>query len=214
MIAAFAVAAIVAASGCGGGHKPERMTAVTVFRLRGGLLHAERAEVPAARSTPAAALDALGIDVPVTVTAGTAHVSIGTLAAGRVAEVVYTLTALPGIERVDVAGRHALDRADVVAYVPLIFVERPADGASVPATFTVAGTASVFEATLVVELRRDGAVVVRKTVTASEGAPGRGTFATTLRAPWRGPAAIVAYAPSAADGSPQHVQRVAVTVAR
>lgn len=185
---------------------------MTVFRLHGGLLRAERAEVPAARSTPAAALDALGLDVPVTVGDGTAHVSIGTLAAGRVAEVVYTLTALRGIDRVDVAGRHALDRADVIAYVPLILVEHPAEGASVNMSFTVSGTASVFEATLVVELRRGNRVLDRKTVTASEGAPGRGAFATTLRAPSRGPATIVAFAPSAADGSPQHVQRVSVTV--
>jgi hypothetical protein len=204
---------VVVSAGCGSRHAaPPTTTTVTVFRLENGLLHAERAEVPAAYSTPAAALSALGLHLPVTVADGTAHVSIGTLAPGRVAEVVYTLTALPRIRRVDVGGRHALDRADVVAYAPLIFVERPADGASVARTFTVSGTASVFEATLVVELRRSGTTLERKTVTASEGAPERGTFATKLHAPAAGPVTVVAFAPSAADGSPQHLQRVSVTV--
>lgn len=203
---------LLAAAGCGSRHTAAPTTAVTVFRLRNGLLHAERAEVPAARATPAAALSALGLHVPVTVAHGTAHVSIATLSPGRVAEVVYTLTALRQIHRVDVAGRHALGREDVLAYTPLILVERPADGSSVPASFTVSGTASVFEATLVVELRRRGALLARKTVTASEGAPERGTFATTLRVQSPGPATIAAFAPSAADGSPQHLQRVSVTV--
>ena len=70
----------------------------------------------------------------------------------------------------------------------------------------------MFEATLVVELRRDGSVLVKHTVTASEGAPARGTFATTLHAPSPGAVTIAAYAPSAEDGTPQHEQDVPVTV--
>jgi Immunoglobulin-like domain of bacterial spore germination len=184
-----------------------------VFRLRAGLLHAERAEVPAARSTPAAALGALGLDVPVNVMDGTARVAVDRLAPARIAEVVYTLTRFPAVRWVDVAGRRALSRADVVAYVPPILIESPADGQQVPAAFTVSGTASVFEATLVVELRRGGAPVERRTVTASGGAPSRGAFSTTLHAPSPGPATVVAFAPNAANGAPQHVQSVPVTVA-
>jgi len=205
-------AAVVVSAGCGGGQPTERTTTITVFRLQNGALHAERAEVPAARSTPAAALGALGLDVPVNVVEGTAHVDIDTLASGRVAEVVYTLTHLPTVRKVDVAGRRALTRADVAAYLPPILVESPADGQEVPSTFTVRGTAAVFEATLVVELRRGGSLVERRTVTATNGAPARGAFSTVLRAPAGGPATVVAYAPSAADGSPQHIQRVPVTV--
>jgi hypothetical protein len=95
---------------------------------------------------------------------------------------------------------------------PPIVVESPADRAVVSPTFVVRGTASVFEATLVVELRRGGDVLERRTVTASEGAPGRGSFRTTLHAPSGGAATVVAFSPNAADGSPQHVQTVPVVV--
>jgi Immunoglobulin-like domain of bacterial spore germination len=206
------LAAVALSAGCGGTRSAEPTTTITVFRVQDGLLHAERAEVPAARSTPAAALGALGLDVPVKVIDGTAHVPIDSLPPRRVAEVVYTLTRLPGIRRVDVAGHPALTRADVAGYVPPILIESPADGQPVPATFTVRGTASVFEATLVIELRRGGTVVQRRTVTATAGAPGRGAFSTVLHAPDAGAAMVVAFAPSAADGSPQHIQRVPVTV--
>ena len=209
---ALAVAVAVLTAGCGGTHPAPRTTELTVFRVHDGTLRAERAEVPAARSTPAAALGALDLDVPVNVARGTAHVSIGTLSAEGIAEVVYTLTALPAVRRVDVAGRSGLVRADVVAYVPVILVESPARDQRVPATFTVSGTAAVFEATLVVELRRRGRLVERRTVTATAGAPSRGAFRATLHAGSPGPATVVAFAPSAADGTPQHVQRVPVTV--
>ena len=92
-----------------------------------------------------------------------------------------------------------------------IVIESPAPGAAVPTTFRVSGTASVFEATLVVEAVRDGKTLARRTVTASEGAPGRGSFATTLRLP-PGPVTVHAYSPSAADGSRQHEVQVSVRV--
>ena len=60
----------------------------------------------------------------------------------------------------------------------------------------VRGTASVFEATLVVELRRDGDVLERQTVTASEGAPARGSFTATLHSRSGGAATVVAFAPT------------------
>ena len=47
-------------------------------------------------------------------------------------------------------------------------------------------------------------------MTASEGAPGRGTFSVELHAPSPGPATVAAYSPSAADGSRQHEQDVPV----
>jgi hypothetical protein len=70
----------------------------------------------------------------------------------------------------------------------------------------------VFEATLVLELVRNGKVLEKRTVTASEGAPARGTFTTTLHAPSRGAATISAFAPSAENGLPQHRVDVRVTV--
>ena len=92
-----------------------------------------------------------------------------------------------------------------------IVVETPAANTRVGTTFRVAGTASVFEATLVIQLVRNGEVLVRRTVTASEGAPGRGTFDSTFHAT-PGALTIRAFAPSAADGSPQHEVVVPVTV--
>ena len=53
---------------------------------------------------------------------------------------------------------------------------------------------------------------MKQSVTASEGAPARGTFETTLHAPSAGDATVTAFAPSAEDGSPQHQVDVPVTV--
>jgi hypothetical protein len=94
-----------------------------------------------------------------------------------------------------------------------IEIEQPAWDAKVTSPFHVSGTASVYEATLVIELRTPDRVLARKTVTASEGAPGRGTFdAAFTAAP--GKVVVAAYAPSAADGRPQHEVDVPITVER
>lgn len=92
-----------------------------------------------------------------------------------------------------------------------IDVERPSPDEHVSPTFHVSGTASVFEATLVVQTLRGGRTVERKTVTASEGAPGRGRFEVTMHAT-PGQLVVRAFSPSAKDGSPQHEVRVHVVV--
>jgi hypothetical protein len=184
---------------------------LTVFRVRGGILRPFVVHVPRTKAVAAAALAALDVSAPVTVAAGTATVELPRASDRKVAEIVYTLTQFTGVRRVDVAGRTGLTRDDVAGYVPPILVETPAPGARVPPRFRVAGTASVFEATLVVEAVRAGRVLDRRTVTASEGAPGRGTFEATLRAT-PGRATVRAYAPSAADGRPQHEVDVEVEV--
>lgn len=221
----LALLALVAfAAGCGGGSKSSATatepttTAVaktmplTVFRVENGTLRAETVQVPPTQAVAGAALRALAIDARVTIDGGTADVGLTDATADQVAEIVYTLTQFPSVQRVDVAGRTSLTRIDVVSFAPVIMIERPADGSTVPARFTVSGTASVFEATFVIELRRDGAMLSKHTVTASEGAPARGTFSVTLQAPPPGALTIVAYAPSAADGTPQHEQQIAITV--
>lgn len=187
-------------------------SAVTVFRVQGGDLHAEVERVPHTTAVASSALGALGLAAPVTITAGTAHVALAHASADEIAEIVYTLTQFPSIKRVDVGGRSGLTRADFAAYVPTILVESPGAGAQVPLAIKITGSASVFEATLVVELVRDGKVLDKQTVTASEGAPGRGTFETTLHAPSAGGATISAFAPSAENGLPQHQVDVSVTV--
>jgi hypothetical protein len=190
---------------------PARMS-LTIFQVQGGELHAEETHPPHTRAVAAAALAALGVPAPVAISGGTATVSLDHVTPEQQAEVVYTLTQFASVKHVDVGGRRGLTRDDVAAFVPPILVESPADGATVPASFRVSGTASVFEATLVVELVRGGTVLERQTVTASEGAPSRGTFSTTLHARSSGPATVVAFSPSAENGEPQHEQRVPVTV--
>jgi hypothetical protein len=184
---------------------------LTVFRVENGSLHAEHAEVPATQAVAHAALDALGLGADVTIDAGTAHVDLDDATAAQVAEVVYTLTQFSSVQRVDVAGRMGLTRDDVSSFVPPILVEKPSSGATVGQTFAVSGTASVFEATLVLEVRRGGKVLSRQTVTAGEGAPGRGPFSATVHAPV-GDVTLAAYSPSAADGSHQHEQDLTLTV--
>ena len=191
---------------------PPPPTTVTLFYVRGGMLVPVVMRVPHTAAVASAALTALGLAAPVTIADGTARVALAHAAADEIAEIVYTLTEFPSIQRVDVAGRTGLTRDDFAAYLPTIFVESPASGAEVPRSIMVSGSASVFEATLVIELVRDGAVLEKHTVTASEGAPARGTFETTLQAPSSGPATVTAFAPSAEDGTPQHQVDVPVIV--
>ena len=187
--------------------------AVTVFRVDNGLLRPTVEHVPHTTAVAAAALGALGLGAGVTISDGTATVALDKATQDQAAEIVYTLTQFSTVKNVDVAGRMGLTRDDFASYVPPIFVESPAAGAEVPGTFHVSGTASVFEATLVVQLVRDGKVILKQSVTASEGAPGRGTFDTTVHAT-PGTVTVAAFSPSAADGTPQHEVDVPVTIRR
>jgi hypothetical protein len=191
---------------------PANLMSLTVYDVVDGALLARTARVPETRAVAAAALAALGVDATVTITNGTATVALDQATPEQTAEIVYTLTQFPTIERVDLAGRTGLTRADVASFVPPILIETPAPHATVTKTISVAGTASVFEATLVVELRQNGRVLVKRTVTASEGAPEQGTFTTTLTSPTDGAMTVAAYSPSAEDGTPQHEQDVPVLV--
>lgn len=193
-------------------HMPVPPIALTVYRVAGGKLAPAVVHVPPTQAVATAALRALGVSAPVTISHGTASVSLPHASDDEVAEIVYTLTQFPTVRRVDVAGRSGLARSDFAHYVPAIVVDSPAPAAKVGQTFTVSGSASVYEATFVVELIRDGEVLDKQTVTASAGAPARGSFETTLEAT-AGDATIRAFAPSAADGSPQHEVDVPVTIA-
>ncbi len=187
--------------------------AVTVFKVDNGLLRPSVEHVPHTAAVAEAALGALGLGAGVTIGGGTATVALDHATQDQAAEIVYTLTQFASVQRVDVGGRAGLTRDDFASYVPPIFVEVPGAGADVPGTFHVSGTASVFEATLVVQLVRDGKVILKRSVTASEGAPGRGTFDTIVHAA-PGAVTVAAFSPSAADGTPQHEVDVPVTVQR
>jgi len=226
-IAVIAIALAVAAAGCGSRsgapagtgtgattnpHMAVPPLTLTIYVTSSGTLAPKVVHVPQTRAVAAAALRALGVDAPVTIASGTATVALDNAPDDQVAEIVYTLTQFPTVQRVNVAGRTGLTRDDFAHYVPPILVDAPAAGSTVARTFTVSGTASVFEATVVVQLVRDGEVLSKQTVTASEGAPARGTYSTSVHAT-PGALTVEVFAPSAEDGSQQHEVDVPVTVA-
>jgi hypothetical protein len=219
--------AVLAATGCGSTPTatetihtttavvtvPPKPIEVTVFRVDNGLLRPSVMRVPGTTAVATAALQSLGIGAKVSIADGTATVALEQATQDQAAEIVYTLTQFATVKRVDVGGRTGLTRDDFPTYIPPIFVDSPASGAQVGSTFHVSGTASVFEATLVVQLVRNGKVIAKRSVTASEGAPGRGTFETTFEAT-PGALTVAAFSPSAADGTPQHEVDVPVVVMR
>jgi germination protein M len=144
---------------------------------------------------------------------------------GRLAQVVYTLTQFPTVHSVlfELDGRpvttfssegvvldHAVSRADYVAQLPGIFVDRPAWGAAVGNPGTVSGLANVFEAQFQVQLLdAGGGILVARTVAASCGTGCWGTFAVTVpytvaNAQW---GTLRVFDPSPKDGSPENVTR-------
>jgi hypothetical protein len=186
---------------------------LTVFAMRSGQLRAIVVRVPQTEATAAASLHALGIDAGVTIAGGTATVDFPDATQQQIAEIVFTLTQFPSVQRVDVAAGKGLTREDVDAsYLPQILIESPGVSAKVPKTFHVTGIAQVFEATFMIELRVSNRVVVKQSVTASDGAPARGTFDATLTSPATGPVEVVAYEPSAENGQPLHTVRIPITV--
>lgn len=145
----------------------------------------------------------------------------------RVAQVVHTLTQFPTIERVafriEGAPVHSIGGEGVVVAPPVdrrafepqappILVERPLPGTVVRQPISVRGTANVFEARIVVEVRSTGGTVLaRRLVTATSGTGTRGSFATSLRmGAVVSRAIVVVYARSAKNGRPTDVVRVPV----
>lgn len=106
-------------------------------------------------------------------------------------------------------------KATVDPDVPPIVIESPGCGEEsfAESILTVSGTASVFEAALIVELRQaDGTVLQTKAVTASAAGPERGTWQTSLDvlSARAGLYEVVAYSLSARDGTPEHIFSVPI----
>ena len=211
-------------AGCGGDERTARTTTTTgapltvvAYFYKGDRLAPVAVRVPRTGGVANAALQALldgppegyttafpqGLEARVTEVGDDGKATVDTsarLERRAEAQLVYTLTRVPGVTAVEGAGA----RARYEEFVPPILVESPLPEARVSTPVQVRGTASVFEATLVVELVQNGTVVVKKTVTAAEGAPYRGAFDAALPGGDAGPATIVAFAPNAAGGPPQH----------
>ena len=147
----------------------------------------------------------------------------------RVAQVVHTATQfsavngvafrLDGLPARSIGGEGVVTwppvtRSDFESQAPPILVEQPLPGDLVSRRVTVRGTANVFEARLVVELRTTaGTVLARRLISATSGTGTRGTFATTVqtRAALR-QAVVTVYTRSAKDGRPIDVIRIPVRV--
>jgi hypothetical protein len=143
-------------------------------------------------------------------------------------QIVSTLTQFPSVRAVqievdgkpvalqDSAGNdltrpaRAADYADL-AQGAFIVVETPESGATVSSPVTASGTAVAFEATIAVDVRQGDEIIDTKTITASAGAPERGTWSTTLDVP-TGDVTLVFYEPSAEDGSHLHETEVKLHV--
>jgi hypothetical protein len=103
----------------------------------------------------------------------------------------------------------AVSRADYVALLPDIWVDRPAFSAAIGNPAHVTGNADVFEATFRMSiLDATGKVIADVQVMASCGSGCRGTFDTTIPyAVSKGQYGILrAYNPSAKDGTPESIR--------
>jgi Immunoglobulin-like domain of bacterial spore germination/Sporulation and spore germination len=230
---------VVLAAGCTGDDPPtttgaggEQQREIAVYLARDGEVAPVRRTVEAsADELPTAALrslgegpsaeetdDGLASEVPsdaseVSVEGGTATVQLdGEPSRLAAAQLVHTLTALPGIQKVVVGDGPALTRKAYEEEAPQILIESPLDGDVVDTPIRLRGTANVFEATVSIEVRdAAGDVVLETFTTATSGTGTRGTFDTDLRLPGEsGPLTITAFEASAEDGRPLHVVDVDV----
>jgi hypothetical protein len=143
------------------------------------------------------------------------------------AQIVYTLTRFPTVGGVALRLPDAplpirddngepLDtfasRANFEQETPPILVDSPLAGATVTSPMRVTGTSNLFEASSVVELVRDGTTLVQRIVTATAGNGERGSFAVELPYTGTGPATLVSYDRSAADGSIENRVEIPVTL--
>ncbi len=176
-----------------------------------------------------------------TIDGGTARVDLsGDFEAGggtlsmtmRLAQVVYTLTQFPTVERVvllmdgevvDVFGGEGimLDEPQVRSHyeyvLPPIFLESPTPGDTITSPVRLRGTANTFEAAFMVRIKgADGSTIVEVPAMATSGTGTRGTFDVSVPYPTAagGAGAIVVYDESAQDGSEIDVVEIPVTLGR
>ena len=227
--AAIAAGVVLALRGGKSPHRAAATVAVRAYFYRGSGLVPVTVRVPRTRAVARAALHALlapptgyrttlphGAKLGVRIAGGTATVSPSPSARRTAwAQVVFTLTQFPSVRRVAIGSRPAAVRADYADLTPdaLIFVESPRRDSTVTSPVAVSGTAVAFEATVALEVWRGGKLRGRLSLTASEGAPQRGRFATKLVLE-PGAYRLVFYEPSAEDGSHLHTTTVDVRVRR
>jgi len=148
----------------------------------------------------------------------------------RVAQIVYTLTRFPNVQKVafrmDGAPVTALGgeglmigtpqtRNDWESMTPAILLESPLPRDQLGSPFQITGTANTFEATFQVSLVDSaGTSVYSNFVTATSGTGTRGTFSAPVAfsTPAAGPGVLKVYELSAEDGSEINVVTIAVVL--
>jgi hypothetical protein len=149
----------------------------------------------------------------------------------RLGQVVYTLTQFPTVDSVvfQIEGSTVtvfsaegvvldgpVGRDDFLDLLPLIWVDRPAYGASLGNPGRITGSANVFEAAfLITLLDGDREVITEVPAMATCGTGCRGTFDVTVPydLPEAGWGTLRVWAGSAKDGSPVHVREYPVWLA-
>jgi germination protein M len=127
------------------------------------------------------------------------------------AQIVYTLTQFPTVQRVSINGAVPVGRGAFEAQTPAILVDSPLPGESVESGFEATGTANTFEANFNYELKNAaGKVLTKNFVTATSGSGTRGTFEFTVPykvdKPQEGTLAV--FELSAEDGSRIHESEI------
>ena len=143
----------------------------------------------------------------------------------RLAQVVYTLTQFPTVNRVaflldgkpTTAGdrQGTVTREDFEEHLPSVFVERPTWGATLEDPVRVSGIANVFEAVFFVQVRdEDGRSLAKERVTASCGTGCWGSFDVSIPYDFSGgqSGSLVTYNLSAKDGSIEDLRSYPVTL--
>jgi|SRR5215210_3099860 len=149
----------------------------------------------------------------------------------RLAQVVYTLTQFPTVRAVlfhldgepvnvfsgeGIVLDHPVGRADYEDLLPVIAVDKPAEGDRVTSPVRVSGSANVFEANVTVEvLDANGRVVGNTFTTATCGTGCRGAYAVPVafKVDRQQPGTIVVHDDDAAGtGTPPHQVRVTVVL--
>jgi germination protein M len=215
---------------------PAGETNVSVYFLRDGQIAAARRTVPKTQAVARAALEQLAAgptarereaglttSIPRTlaidrleIADGTATVDFADEECPSIAQIVYTLTQFPTVERVTgnciptKAYGRGLRRSDLEQVTPPIFVESPAVGETVTSPLHVTGTANTFEATFIVNVTDwDGRIVAEQYVTATSGSGERGTFDVSVPFEVDRPGgSLIVFERSAEDGSQQHVVEI------
>lgn len=227
-------------AGCGGKGRPTtaptttgapQQHALDLYFLDGNALTPTHVSIPDTPAIATAALQRLFAGPPdgsrtaipdgtrlesIAVSGGRATVRLSTSRLTHTAEgqIVYTLTQFPTITSVD-GGPFSTpaSRADFADLTPraAIYVSEPQRDSTASSPIRARGTADVFEGSFAVDVWSSGKRIRTQSIQATSGTGTRGTWSATIAVP-PGPAKLVFYEPSAANGQPLHSTTVELTV--